>query len=207
MAFGCKDPALTFLNKFGYNVVKLPRTGIEPLLVLGRDKSLNPIGDLSTVWKAPAPPPAPGAPQAAASIEGQKSEKLDLSIGLKLLANALAAFGATTPSVDFAYKQARKVQFTLANVKSVAIEPFTVGEYLATGDLNLNNPFVARYFEDDDTNAYIITEVLKSDTVTITATDSSDTGVKLDVPAISGVVGANVKVSSGGESTGTLSYK
>jgi len=29
----CKDPSITFLNKFGYNVVKLPRTGIEPARV------------------------------------------------------------------------------------------------------------------------------------------------------------------------------
>ena len=25
-----KDPSITFLNKFGYNVIRLPRTGIEP---------------------------------------------------------------------------------------------------------------------------------------------------------------------------------
>lgn len=206
MAFSCNDPALTFLNKFGYNVVKMPRAGIDPLLVLGRDKALNPIGPLSTVWRAEQAPPAPGPPQAATSVEGQKSEKLDLSIGLKLLANALAAFGATTPSLEFAYSRARKVQFTFTNVKSVSIDPFTLGDYLASGDLNLQNPFVSRYFDDDDTNAYIVTEVLKSDTVTVTATDSNEVGVKLDVPAISNVVGASVKISGGGDSSGTLSY-
>ena len=26
-----KDPSVTFLNRFGYNVIKLPRAGIEPL--------------------------------------------------------------------------------------------------------------------------------------------------------------------------------
>lgn len=207
MAFACKDPALTYLNKYGYNVVKLPRTGIDPLLVLGRDTALNPIGQLETVWKAPTPPPAPGAPKKAVNIEGQKSDKLDLSIGLKLLANALAAFGATTPSLDFAYRKARKVQFTFTNTTSVGIDPFVVGEYLATGDLNMRNPFVARYFDNDDSTAYIVTEVLKSDTVIVTATDSKETGVTLDVPAISNVVGANVKVTGGGDSSGTLTYK
>ena len=33
-----KDPSITFLNKFGYNVIKLPRTGIEPLDVIGRER-------------------------------------------------------------------------------------------------------------------------------------------------------------------------
>lgn len=206
MAFSCKDPALTYLNKYGYNVVKLPRTGIEPLLVLGRDKALTPLGQLDTVWKAPTQPPTPGAPKKAVDIDGKKSEKLDLSIGLKILANALAAFGATTPSLDFAYKAARKVEFTFTNTVSVGLDPFSVGEWLATGDLNLQNPFVARYFDDDSSRAYIVTEVLKSDTVSVTASDSRETGITLDVPAISNVVGANIKVASGGESSGTLTY-
>jgi len=207
MAFACKDPALTFLNRFGYNVVKLPRTGIEPLLVLGRDKALEPIGTISTVWSAPNAPPVPWSPRAATSIEGQKSDKLDLSIGLKILSNALAAFGATTPSLEFAYTRARKVQFTFSNVQSVGIEPFTVGEYLASGDLNLKNPFVSRYFDGDDTRTYIVTEVLKSDTVTVTATDSNEKAIAVDVPAISAVVGANVKIKTGGDSSATLSYQ
>jgi hypothetical protein len=207
MAFGCKDPSLTYLNKYGYNVVKLPRTGIDPLLVLGRDSGLTSIGTLATVWKTPGPPPQPGPPHPAASVEGQQTERLDLSIGLKLLSNALAAFGATTPSVDFAYRTASKVQFSLVNVISVSIDPFVVGEYLATGDLNLTNPFVQRYFDDDDSKAYIITEVLKSDSVAVTATDSSGTEVKVDVPAISGVVGASVSVAPSSEGSATITYK
>jgi len=207
VAFGCKDPSLTYLNQYGYNVVKLPRTGIDPLLVLGRDTGLTSIGTLSTVWKTPGPPPQPGPPHPASSVEGQKTEKLDLSIGLNLLANALAAFGATTPSVAFAYQKASKVQFSLVNVTSVAIDPFVVGEYLATGDLNMSNPFVQRYFDDDDSKAYIITEVLKSDSVAVTATDSSGAQVKVDVPAISGVVGVNVAVGTATDGSATLTYK
>jgi hypothetical protein len=119
----------------------------------------------------------------------------------------LAAFGATTPSLEFAYTRARKVQFTFTGVVSVGVDPFVLGEYLATGDLNLQNPFVARYLEDDDNQAYIITEVLESDAIAVTATDSSDSSVTLDVAAISSVVGANVSVSSGAGSSGTLIYK
>jgi hypothetical protein len=207
VAFGCKDPSLTYLNKYGYNVVKLPRTGIDPLLVLGRDKGLTPIGTIGTVWKTPGPPPQPGPPRPAVAMQGQQTEKLDLSIGLKLLANALAAFGATMPSVDFAYHKAAKIQFNFVNVVSVAIDPFVIGDFLATGDLNLNNPFVRRYFDDDDSTAYIISEVLKSDSVAVTATDSSGTEIKVDVPALSGVLGANVTVAPSSEGSAQLTYK
>ena len=71
----------------------------------------------------------------------------------------------------------------------------------------MNNPFVQRYFDDDDSKAYIITEVLKSDSVAVTATDSSGSEIKVDVPAISGVVGVGVSVSPSNESSATLTYK
>jgi hypothetical protein len=29
----CEDKAVSFLNRYGYNVIKLPREGIEPLTV------------------------------------------------------------------------------------------------------------------------------------------------------------------------------
>jgi hypothetical protein len=205
MAFSCKDPSLTYLNRYGYNVVTLPRTGLDPLLVLGRDQTLTPLGQLATVWKTTGPPPLPTAPQRAANVEGQKTDKLDLSLGLKMLANALAAFGATTPSLEFAYERARKVQFTLTNVWSVGIDPFTVGEYLASGDLNLSNPVVARFLNGDST-AYIVTEVLKSNSVAVTASDSDGMAIGVDVPAISNAVGAKIAVSIGSDQQGAVTY-
>ena len=39
-----KDPSVTFLNKFGYNIIRLPRTGIEPLDVIGRDHGMQWLG-------------------------------------------------------------------------------------------------------------------------------------------------------------------
>lgn len=207
----CKDPSITFLNKFGYNVVKLPRTGIEPMDTMGRDKNNSEwLGPLASVWKSTIAAPVAGPPQAAVTVEGQKSDKLDLSIGLKVLANALTAFGATTPSLDVAFTKARKVTFTFTNVTSTSVAPLVAGNYLAAGDLNSSNPVVRRYFlDEDDTDgqAYLIFDVLKSDTVTVTATNDSNTGVTLDVPAIQGLVGAKVGVNATDSSSSTLSFK
>ena len=41
-----KDPSVTYLNKLGYNVVKLPRTGIEPMDVIGRDQTVQWLGPI-----------------------------------------------------------------------------------------------------------------------------------------------------------------
>ncbi len=62
----CSDPRLTYLNSYGYNVIKLPRAGIEPLQVLGRDKdSLEDLGELSTIWKSQSPIPSTPGPNPA----------------------------------------------------------------------------------------------------------------------------------------------
>ena len=46
----CIDPRLTYLNSKGYNVILLPREGIEPLDVLGRDNGgVNRLGTIGQI--------------------------------------------------------------------------------------------------------------------------------------------------------------
>jgi hypothetical protein len=201
-----KDPSVTFLNKFGYNVVKLPRVGIEPLDVIGIDTTTQWLGPLNSVWKSTIEPPVPSAPRVAGPVNGQKTDRLDLGFGLQILGNALAAFGATVPSLDLAYNRARSVQFSYTNVTSTVVSPLEAGNYLASGTLNTSNPVVEHYFMTPDSQAFVIVDVLKSNSITVTALDEHGTEVGLDVPAIQGIVGANVKVKPGGASNGTITY-
>jgi hypothetical protein len=201
-----KDPSVTFLNKFGYNVVKLPRVGIEPLDVIGIDETTQWLGPLKAVWQSTAPPPEPSAPRRAAPVNGQKTDQLDLGFGLKILSNALAAFGAAAPSLDLAYKRARKVQFSYTNVTSTVVAPLEAGNYLAAGTLNTENPVVKHYFMEPDSQAFLIVDVLKSDSITVTALDEHGVEVGVDVPAIQGILSADVKVKPSGTSNSTITY-
>ena len=201
-----KDPSVTFLNKFGYNVVKLPRIGIEPLDLIGIDETTQWLGPLSAVWKSAVPVPEPSPPRRAAPVNGQKTDQLDLSFGLKILGNSLAAFGASVPSLDVAYRRARKIQFGYTNVTSTVVAPLEAGNYLAGGTLNTDNPVVKHYFMEPDSQAFVILDVLKSDSFTVIATDEHGTEVGVDVPAIQGVVGAGVKVTPGGASNSTITF-
>jgi len=177
---------------------------------MGKDKGNSEwLGPLASVWKSTLPAPTPGPPQPAVAIDGQQSDKLELSIGLKVLANTLKAFGATTPSLDVQFSKARKVSFTFTNVTSTAVAPLVAGNYLASGDLNSNNPVIRRYFldeDDSDGQAYLIYDVLKSSSITVSASDDKGVGVKLDVPAIQGLVGAKVGVNTANSSNSTLTF-
>ncbi len=201
-----KDPSVTFLNKWGYNVVKLPRAGIEPLDVVGHDKGTQWLGPLASVWTSKSPAPVPGPPRPAATVNGQKTDALDLDLGLHVLGNTLAAFGASIPSLDLAYKQARTVQFSYTGVELTVISPLDAGNYLAGGELRTDNPVVRTYFQNPDCQAFLVTSVLKSGSITVTAQDEHGVGVGVDVPAISGLVGAKVGVKAHDASNSTVTF-
>ena len=201
----CKDPVTTELNKRGYNLVKLPRVGIEPMDVLGRENdSMEKLGSIDEVWTSSVPVPAIGTPAQVAGVTGEKTNDLDVGIGLKLLADALAGLGAglSLPSLNVAFKKAKKVQFKFINVESTSVTPFALGKFLALGSLDMNNPFVSHYFGNDETQEYIIFDVLKSDSISVTAKTETGTTVEADIGALSGALKASVsaKASSTGAS-------
>ena len=196
-----KDPSITYLNALGYNVIKLPRVGINPLSLIGKDKTTAFLGDLNTMWTGPDLPPTPSFP--ASVVNGQKSAALDLGFGLNILGGTLAAFGVTAPSIDLSHTSAKGIQFSYSGVTSTAIDLGSLGGFLPKGQLNVDNITVQRYFGTPGVEVYLIYEVLRSSSITITATDASSNGVALDVPAIQGVVGAKVSVKpSNASSTG-----
>ena len=206
----CKDPVTKELNERGYNLVKLPRAGIEPMDVLGRDgHSMEKLGSIAEVWTSKAAIPVVSAPIPAAGIAGEKSSDLDLGIGLKLLSNVLAGLGGgiSLPSLNVAYKRAKKVQFKFTNVESTSITPFALGKFLAGGTLDMSNPFVAHYFGNDETQEYIIFDVLKSDAISVTAKSETGTEVEADVGVLSGALNANVKAKVGGAGSTEITFQ
>jgi hypothetical protein len=200
-----KDPSVTYLNKLGYNVVKLPRAGIEPMDVIGRDQAMQWLGPIDSIWSSAIPKPRPGPAKPASAVNGQRTDALDLSAGLSILGSTLAAFGVSVPSLDVAYKNARAVQFSYNSVTITEVAPFSAGTYLVQGKLQSDNPAVKNYFLSGQATAYLITQVLKSNSLTVTATDSHGTAVSVDLSAFQGV-DAKVGIKPSNSSNSTVSF-
>jgi hypothetical protein len=205
----CKDPRLTYLNDHGYNVVRLPRKGIVPLGVIGRDRdSRSWLGTLDQIWESPVAVPVPGEPQPTVGLSGTRTSDLKLSFGLEILANALSGmFGATAPSLDVAYRNAKSLQFTFKDVQSVGIDPFVIGNFLAEGDLR-GGPFVKRFFTGQKSvEALVVTEVLQARSIGVIAKKDANTEVAVDVPQIQATLGAKVSVAAANTSNTELVYE
>lgn len=202
-----KDPSITFLNKFGYNVIRLPRTGIEPLDVIGRQgPSMQLLGPIRAIWTGGNPEPRPGPPDPTVAVNGERTGGLDLSFGLSILGGTLRAFGISAPSLDTAFKNAHSVQFTYSNVTSTSVTPFAAGDYLSKGTLNSENAVMNSYLGDDKAKTYLILDVLKSDSITVTATDSHGAEVSIDIPHIEGIADAKIGVKPSGSSNSTITF-
>ena len=203
----CGDKSIQALNSRGYNVVKLPRGGIEPMDILGKDKQATEwLGPLADVWSTTVASPIVTT-NASMEISGQQTNSLDLSVGLKMLGNVLAAFGASTPSLDAGYKNARSLQFTYGQVTSTSVRPLQAGNYLAAGTLNSANPLVKHYMLEDESDAYLIFDVLKSNEISVVATDQHGAEIKVDLGVIQSLVGAKVGLAVAGSGGTKLTYK
>jgi hypothetical protein len=87
------------------------------------------------------------------------------------------------------------------------VSPLDAGNYLASGDLNTSNPIVSQYFLEDDAQAYLIVEVLQSDSVSVSAKTDRGTTVNVDIPEIQKVLGAKIGVTLGGADSSTMTFK
>jgi len=204
----CTDKALTYLNRQGYNVVRLPRKGISPLDVLGRDTgALEKLGDLSQIWRSRQSLPMISPPQVATQVNGQKTSNVSASMGLKVLGGILGALGAKIPELSAAYTTAGSLEFEFHNVMSRSVTPLAIGSFLAQGDIQSDNPVVDHYFSDNDTETYVIVETLESDEIAVTAKDSSGANLQVSVPSIQNAVGVDINVAGKSADNFSIVYK
>ena len=205
----CSDPRMTYLNESGYNVVRLPSRGITPLGVIGCDgKSRSWLGTLDQIWVSDQPIPKAGDPKTAAGLSGARTNNIESSIGLEILANALVGMlGGATPSVNASYESARFVQFAFKDVRAVGIDPFRINDFLTSGELK-GGPFVERFFSGKfGIEALVISEILEARAIGVTAKRDMKTTMDVDVPQIQAAVGAKVKVSSGSDGKTEVVYE
>jgi hypothetical protein len=181
--------------------------------VVGKDETTQLLGPLRSVWTSSI---ADSRPTEMGGTDHWTDDRSDGPIlGIKILANALAAFGATVSSVDVDFRQAREVQFSYFNVTSTSVSPLEAGDYLTKCRLNTGNQVVRHYFTGAFRSVSKVgsrksgvpyRRILKSNSITVIATDEHGVEVNLDIPAIQVIVGGNVGVKPSGASSGTVMF-
>jgi hypothetical protein len=203
----CHDQRITYLRKLGYNVIALPREGIKPLTVafLHENHRLTELGCLPEIWTSTWPEPIPAPDQNVAMIGGESTDNLKAEVGLDVLANLVQALGGNPIGIKAQYGKASTLAFHFKEVTRERITAFALGKYLTDGQLSSNDPFVKRYFHANE-KIYVVTEVLKSTGFGVTANDSSNAGLSLDLPLIRQAFSGKGSVNVDSSSKGTVEF-
>ncbi len=88
------DPAITYLKDIGYMPIRLPRTDVVPLQIVSQNgKDLELLGSLvDAIITGSVPlPPVISDIQTAGQVNGQRSSRVKLSVGINILNGILQA--------------------------------------------------------------------------------------------------------------------
>ena len=205
---GNSDPFLVHLKSFGYSVIRLPRTDVEPLQVLAKeDTRLTRLGHLATIL---IPGAQIGVPRIkanvpAANVSGERTHDLSIGVGLSILGSVIAAMGGSKLGLDVTYKNAKTAAFEFVDVLEDRVDLADVDQYLTDADISAFSTHAAKLLEAD--SVYVLTATIKSRKFIVQAKESSGIPVEIQIPEIQQVVGASVKVSLGREASSMIAYE
>ncbi len=190
------DQSITFLRSFGYSVFRVPRPSAQPLELLHRDgKDLTRLGSvLDLITAGPVPLPTvhrddrPGV-----DIEGTETSKINVSIGLNILASFIGALGGGNLGLQAGFNRATTMTFKYTAVTEDSIDVLALERFIKVGRVSDQVPSgtVDKLIDDE---VYAITSVLKTKKLVVVARADKGQTIQLDVPVLQQAVGGNLKV-------------
>ncbi len=201
----CEDPYISFLKDRGYNVIRLPKADFPPLTLLSHsgERDLSRIGNISELFVG-ATLPVIAANVPAAGVSGKHTNALNLGLGLDLLGTIISAMGGGQIGLKTEFKHASGVTFEFPHVLSDGVTVAALDKFLGATQISADVRYVRELLDNSD--IYVVTNTIKSDSVTVDTNASGSAGVEVQVPALQQIVGATVKVSGESEHTGRVTF-
>jgi hypothetical protein len=192
------DQSITFLRSYGFSVFRFPRASAQPLELMHRDgKDLTRLGtvpDLVVAGEIPAPDVRRDA-SPGIDIEGKETSKVNVAIGLSILGSFISALGGGKLGLDVAFNKARTVTFQYTAVSEDVVDVLAVEKFVKAGKISPHIPAgtLEKLLDDE---VYVVTSVLKTKKIVVTAQGENGATVKVDVPIIKQAVGGSVSVDT-----------
>ena len=137
------------------------------------------------------------------AIAGERTRSVDVQVGLKILSGLIAALGGGTLGIKAGFDRARKLTFAYDGISSE-----TLNAVLLQQALNGVAPPAGGLLRDWlDDHLYVVTSVLRATKISVSAEATEGETVAVDVPVISGAVGANVSVAAKAGDKSTVTFQ
>jgi len=189
----CDDPVIRTLRRvFRANIVRIPEQRIRPLCVIAKNKkavtfhgTLDPLlihqhENRLTGLKVER--------SKMANVSGTRSRHVNADLGLDILDGFLRGFGLPSAGIRAEFRGASKVSFSFNRVQRTFIDPGDLGQSLKGARIDSENPAAASFLGQAHSKLLVIDAVIGSSDFSIRVEDSTETGFKLNVPAIENLV-------------------
>jgi hypothetical protein len=192
------DQSLTFLRQYGYSVFRFPRASAQPLELMHKDgKDLTRLGMLPDLVEPGSVTSVDVRREASPGIdiEGKETSRVNVAIGLSILGSFIGALGGGKLGLDIGFKNARTVTFQFTGVMEDAVDILSLEKFIKAGKVSSLIPAgtLEKLLDDE---VYVLTSVLKSRQIVVSAQGEGGANVAVDVPAVREVVGGTLKVDS-----------
>jgi hypothetical protein len=149
----CKDKTITTLNKLGYDVVRYPKSDINPLdIIIESSGNFTLITSLPKIWNSdnPIPQTKEGPVPGLNIIESNQLKGL---IGIKAIIDIFQT------KFDVSGSRDKSINLVVQNPKRVYCDFNDLSNYIKNGDI-ISNDAAMDYFFEDSKKTYIIHEVI-----------------------------------------------
>jgi hypothetical protein len=207
MAF-CRDRLTKELQSKKYNVVRLPRSGIEPLDVYGIEgKRREPLGRVEDLWStALSQKHIEITTGIVSDLSVTETDSMRLSLAFEFLAEAFRGFGWNVPKVHTAYQNAHRLKILFNKPTFRRASVLQLGKYLNMGDLQVRSPVVQKYFFSGSADAIILTEVLQAMSITVEAEGTKGSELDLNVGLLEGMSNGSLSAKADQSRLGAVTY-
>lgn len=203
----CSDQATNYLKSLNLNTIRQPQEGVDPLMLLGIYKGARGIiGTLDQLAEPGGVAPQPTVrSSAAANINGKRTSKMPLALGLDILGGVIGAMGGNL-GIKASYEAARTVEFEFRDVTLYRPNQIEIGDFLEKSEIRWDHVILKRYLIGDG-KLYVITDVVKSKKVAVTAYRSDKSALAIEIPAVQQIVGGKVSVDRDSDASTTITYE
>jgi hypothetical protein len=203
------DQSIAFLRGFGFSVFRFPRASAQPLELMHREgKDLTRLGMVADLVSAGdvAAPDVRRDSNPGIDIEGKETSKVNVAIGVSILGSFVGALGGGKIGLDLAFSKARTVTFQYAAVMEDAVDVLSLEKFVKAGRISPHIP-AGTLEKLLDGEVYVVTSVLKTRKIVMSAHGEDGAAVKVDVPVIQQAVGANLKVDTAGTRESRVAFE
>ena len=139
-------------------------------------------------------------------IDGKETSKVNVAIGLSILGSFIGALGGGKLGLDAAFNKARTVTFQYTAVMEDAVDVLALEKFVKAGRISPHIPSgtLEKLLDDE---VYVVTSVLKTKKIVVSAQGESGAAVKVDVPVIQQAVGGNLKVDTAGTRESRVAFE